>query len=84
VHLRTIQSWQNQFVKAVTADGVHIIVPYVKIITCIYSLCHIQNYLQMQNETTACCCQNFFENQTLTNHHPPAWYNVERHYVGVY
>jgi len=43
---------QNQFVKAVAADGVHIIAPYVKIITCIYSLRHLQNYLQMQNETT--------------------------------
>jgi len=52
VHLGTIQSLQNQFVKAVAADGVHIIAPYVKIRPCIYSLRHLQNYSQMQNETT--------------------------------
>jgi len=65
VHLGTIQSLQSQFVKTVAADGVHIIAPYVKIITCIYSLCHWQKYLQMQNETTDCWCQNFFESQSL-------------------
>jgi len=67
-----------------TVDGVHIIAPYVKIIPCIHSLHHLQNYLQMQNKTTDYCCQNFFENQSLTNHHAPVWYNKERHYAGVY
>jgi len=88
VRLGTIQSLQNQFVKAVAADGVHIIAPYVKIITCIYSLRHLQNYSQMQNEATDCCCQDVFENQSLTNyhanHHAPEWFNGERHYAGVY
>jgi len=38
----------------------------------------------MQNETTDYCCQNFFENQSLTCHHVPTWYNGERHYAVVY
>jgi len=50
------------------------------IITCTHSLCHLQNYLQMQNETTNYCCQNFFENHSLTSHHTAAW----RNYTGVY
>jgi len=39
-----MQSLQNQFVKAVDADGVHTIVPYIKITTCIHSLRHLQNF----------------------------------------
>jgi len=33
----------------------------------------------MQNETTDHCCQNFFENQSLTSyhHHVATWYNGE-------
>jgi len=38
----------------------------------------------MQNETTNYCCQNFFENQSLTSHHAASWYNGERHSTGVY
>jgi len=33
----TMQSLQNQFVKAVASDGAYTIAPYVKIITCIHS-----------------------------------------------
>jgi len=40
-----MQSLQNQTVKAVAADGVHTIAPYVKIITCIHSLHQLQSYL---------------------------------------
>jgi len=47
-----MQSLQSQFVKSVTVDGVHIVVPNVKVITCIHSVCHLLNYLQMQNKTT--------------------------------
>jgi len=54
VYLGTTQSLKKQFLKAVVVDVVHIIAPYVKIATCIHSLCHLQNYLQMQNETTDC------------------------------
>jgi len=79
-----MQSLQNQFVKAVDADGVHTIAPDVMIMTCIHSLRHLQNYLQMQNETTDYCGQNFFENQSLTNHHAAACYYGKRHYAGVY
>ena len=59
----TMQSLQNQFVKTVGSDGAHAIAPYVKIIICIHSLCHLQSYLylQMQNEATDYCCQNFLE-----------------------
>ena len=69
-----MQSLQNQFVKAVASDGVHTIASCVKIITCIHSLHHLQSYLylQMQNETTDYCCQNFFENQSLTSRHAAA------------
>jgi len=59
----------------VTADGVRIIAPYIKIITRIHSLRHLQNYLQMQNEATDYCCQNFLKKQSLTSHHAVAWYN---------
>jgi len=31
------------------------------------------NYLQMENETTDYCSQNFFENQSLTSHRSAAW-----------
>ena len=60
-----MQSLQNQFVKTVASDGAHAIARYVKIITCIHSLRHLQSYLylQMQKERTDYCCQNFFENQ---------------------
>jgi len=84
-----MQSLQNQFVKAVSSYGVHIIAPYVKIIACIiqyiHSLLHLQSYLclQMPNETSDYCCQNFFENQSLTSHHAAAWYNGNRYYAGV-
>jgi len=37
----------------------------------------------MQNKTTDYSCQSFFENQSLKNHHAPAWYNGERHYAGI-
>jgi len=43
-HIGNMQSLQNQFVKAVDADGAHTIAPYVKITTCINSLRHLQNY----------------------------------------
>jgi len=79
-----MQSLSNQFVKAVDADGVHTIAPYIKIIACIHSLRHSQNYLQMQNETTDYWYQNFFENQSLTSHYAVTWYNGKRHYAGVY
>jgi len=67
-----METLQKQFIKAVAVDGVHIIAPYARIMTCIYSLRHLQSYLQMQNETTDYCCQNFFEKQSLTSHHAPA------------
>jgi len=47
-----MKSLQNQFVKAVAVHGVHIIALNIKIVTCIHSLCCLQNYLQMQSETT--------------------------------
>jgi len=62
VNLETVQSLQNQFVKAVASAGVHVIASYRKIMACINRLCHLQNYLPMQNETINYGCQNFFEN----------------------
>jgi len=47
-HLETMQSLQNQFVKAVASDGAHIITPLAKIMANINSLRHLQNYLPMQ------------------------------------
>jgi len=82
-----MQSLQNQFVKAVDADVVHIIAPYIKIITYMYPqpLPFTKLlYLQMRNETTDCCCQNFFESQSLTSHDPSTWYNGKRHHASVY
>jgi len=81
-----MQSLQNQFVKAVDADGVRNIAPYMKIITCIHrpQPPPFTKLFQMQIETTDYCSQNFFENQSLTSHHAAAWYNGKRHYAGVY
>jgi len=45
MYLETIQSLQNQFVKAVASDGIYIITPDAKIMACINSFCHLQNYL---------------------------------------
>jgi len=73
-----MQSLQNQFVKAVTVHAA----PYGKFITCIHSLYNFQNYLQCK--TTDYCCQNFYENQSLTSRHVATWYNGERHYAVVY
>jgi len=61
-HLRTMQSLQNYFAKAVAADTVSITALYIKIATCSHSLGNLQNYLQMQNNTTNYSCQNVFEN----------------------
>jgi len=47
MHLETIQSLQNQFVMAVASDGIYIITPDAKMMACINSLCHLQNYLPM-------------------------------------
>jgi len=40
----------------VAVDGVRIIPPYGKIRRWIHNIRHLQNYLQMQNETTDHCC----------------------------
>jgi len=48
MHLETMQSLQNQFLKAVASDVVHIIAPYAKIMACINNLHHLQNSLPMQ------------------------------------
>jgi len=37
-------------------------------------------YLQMQSETTDCCCQSFFEVQS---HDSATWYNGKRYCAGV-
>jgi len=78
-----MQSLQNQFVKEVAVHGVHIIAP-CKVYNMYPQPPQFSKLFTMQKETTDYCCQNVFENQSLTSHHVATKYNGEQYYAVVY